>query len=236
MKVFGRLTRYFTKFEITLYCTSVALIFVSFFIAGTRNYLTMTASLIGATALIFLAKGNVAGQVLTVIFSVLYGIISVSFSYYGEMLTYLCMTAPIAVASIVTWLKNPSDGKKAEVKINKMRVGEVLFMFAAGAVVTAAFYFILEYFHTANLFFSTVSVTTSFIASYLSMRRSEYYALAYAANDIVLIVLWVMASITDITYLSMVICFAVFLTNDIYGFINWSKMKKNQNAATAAKL
>ena len=57
---------------------------------------------------------------------------------------------------------------------------------------------------------------------------SSYFALAYAANDIVLIVLWVLAAISDISYLSVIVCFAAFLVNDIYGFINLLKMKKRQ--------
>ena len=63
------------------------------------------------------------------------------------------------------------------------------------------FYFFLEYFNTANIVPSTVSVTTSFLAVYLTFRRSPYFALAYAANDIVLIVLWVLASICDARYI-----------------------------------
>ncbi len=63
---------------------------------------------------------------------------------------------------------------------------------------------------------------------YLTFRRSAYFALAYAANDVVLIVLWTMATLTDVSYLSVVICFAVFLINDIYGFISWSRMRKRQ--------
>ena len=58
--------------------------------------------------------------------------------------------------------------------------------------------------------------------------RSPYYAIAYAGNDIVLIVLWVLASIQDISYLPMVLCFVMFFANDIYGFINWKRMRKRQ--------
>ena len=54
-------------------------------------------------------------------------------------------------------------------------------------------------------------------------------ALAYAANDVVLIVLWIMATAVDISYLSVVVCFAVFLINDLYGFLNWLKMEKRQS-------
>ena len=103
-------------------------------------------------------------------------------------------------------------------------------MFLAAAVVTGAFYFILKALHTANLGFSTLSVTTSFLASYLTFRRSPYYALAYAANHLVLIVLWALAAIADLRYLSMVFCFAMFFANDLYGFYSWQKMKKRQSA------
>ena len=94
--------------------------------------------------------------------------------------------------------------------------------------VTAAFYGVLRAFDTANLLPSTLSVTTSFAAVYLTFRRSPYFALAYAANDVVLILLWVLAAAEDVAYLSVVICFALFLVNDVYGFISWKRMEKRQ--------
>lgn len=220
--------RYFEKAEIALWCISVLLITVSFCLFDRNNYLTLAASVIGVTSLIFNAKGNPFGQVLMIIFSLLYGFISFTFSYYGEMITYLGMTAPMAAFSLISWLKNPFSKGKAEVKINRLKLKEILFMVFLTAIVTAFFYFILLYFNTANIIPSTISVTTSFLAVYLTFRRSAYYAVAYAANDVVLIVLWILATLSDVSYLSVVICFAVFLVNDIYGFINWSKMQKRQ--------
>ena len=76
---------------------------------------------------------------------------------------------------------------------------------------------------------STISVFTSFLAASLMLFRSKYYALAYASNDIVLIILFILASIENISYIPMVICFIIFLINDLYGFINWTKMSKKQN-------
>ena len=223
-----RLTSYFTKTEIFIWTVSVIFITVSFILFDKENYLTLIASLIGVTSLIFNAKGNPIGQVLMIIFSIIYGIISFSFSYYGEMITYLGMTLPMAAFALVSWLKNPYKGKHSEVKVNSITKREIAFMVILTLIVTAVFYVILKYLNTANLFFSTTSVTTSFIAAYLTFRRSPYFALAYASNDIVLIILWIMATITDISYLSVVICFIVFLVNDIYGFISWKKMQKKQ--------
>lgn len=220
---------YFSKGELILWGVSVLLIVTSFCIFDRENYLTLAASLIGAASLIFNAKGNPFGQLLMIVFSILYGIISLSFAYYGEMMTYLGMTAPMAVFALISWLRHPYKGNKAEVKVNRICGKEIVFMLLLTAVVTFAFYFILDAFETANLIPSTISVTTSFIAVYLTFRRSAYYAAAYAANDIVLIVLWVMATISDITYLSVVICFIMFLINDVYGFINWLKMRARQS-------
>lgn len=222
------LLNYFTRGELLLWCISVVLIVVSFWILDGENFLTLIASLIGVTSLIFNAKGNPFGQFLMIIFSMLYGIISFTFSYYGEMITYLGMTAPMAVFALISWLKNPYNGNKAEVKVNRLGKKEIAFMILLTVAVTYIFYFILSAFHTANLLPSTLSVTTSFVAVYLTFRRSFFYAAAYATNDLVLIVLWVLAALSNISYLSVVICFVMFLVNDIYGFINWSKMQKRQ--------
>lgn len=230
MGKFKKAMRYFTLGEKLLWGISVITIIAFFVIFDGENFLTLTASLIGVTSLILNAKGNPLGQLLMVIFSLLYGIISYSFRYYGEMLTYLGMTAPMAVFALISWLKNPYEGKKSEVKVNRISKWETIFMLALTCVVTLIFYFVLEYFNTQNLFFSTVSVTTSFLAVYLTFRRSAFYAIGYAANDIVLIILWIMASMADISYVSVVICFVVFFVNDLYGFISWQKMKIRQGA------
>lgn len=224
------LKTYFTKGEMLLWFSSMTVILISFFAFDSYGCLKPAASLIGVTSLIFIAKGNPFGQLLMIIFSIIYGIISFSFAYYGEMITYVGMTAPMAFFSMIEWLRHPYGNKKSEVSVQCINKKQVPLIFLITALVTLVFYYILKYFHTANIIPSTISVTTSFIAVYLTFLRSPLYAVGYAANDIVLIILWSMASITDISYLSVAVCFAVFLVNDIYGFISWSKMAKRQGA------
>lgn len=220
-----------TKFEKGLWLTSLTIVLVSYLLSylfsGNGDLLNLVASLIGVTALIFVAKGHVLGQLLTVVFSVFYGIISVFFTYYGEMITYLFMTTPMAIVAAIEWIKNPYKDTR-EVKVHKVTKKQLAFMWLSTFLVTVLFYFILMALNTANLFFSTVSITTSFVASYLTFLRSPYYAIGYSANDIVLIVLWILASVENISYLPMVACFIMFLFNDLYGFYNWRKMQKRQ--------
>ena len=219
---------YFTRTEKILWCSSVLLITGSFITFGGDGVLTLIASIIGVTSLIFAAKGNPVSPALMIVFSVLYGIISYSFSYYGEMLTYLGMTAPMSAFALVSWLRNPSGKGRAQVKVNRITGGEFALILLITAAVTVFFYFVLRHFNTANLLPSTVSVATSFLAAALTFRRSPYFALAYASNDAVLILLWALAALKDISYLSVLICFLVFLVNDLYGFVSWLKMEKNQ--------
>ena len=225
-----KLTAYFSKGELALWSSSAGLIVISFFLFDRATFMTLAASLIGTTSLIFNAKGNPIGQALMVIFSLLYGAISYTFSYFGEMITYLGMTGPMALFALISWLRNPYNGNHAEVAVNRLEKKELAFMYALTAAVTVGFYFILDHFDTANMIPSTLSVTTSFIAVYLTFHRSPYFALAYAANDVVLIVMWTMAAAEDISYLSVIICFVMFLVNDLYGFVSWKRMEKRQMA------
>ena len=224
-----KIKNYFSKNDIALWSTSVILIITSFYLFDKENHLTLCASLIGVTSLIFNAKGNPFGQLLMVVFSLLYGIISYTFSYYGEMITYLGMTMPMAIFALISWLRNPFNGNKAEVKVNSITRKETILMWLITILITIIFYFILEHFNTTNIVPSTLSVTTSFLAVYLTFRRSPYFAIAYAANDIILIILWFLASRCDIRYISVVVCFVAFFINDIYGYISWQKIKIRQN-------
>ena len=220
-----------TKFEKGLWLISLAVTLLSYVLSylfsGGGDLLNLIASLIGVTALIFVAKGLVLGQLLTVVFSVFYGIISVLFAYYGEMITYLFMTTPMAIVAAVEWIKNPYKDT-LEVKIHKVTKKQLVVMWLLALLVTVLFYFILKALNTTNLVFSTISITTSFIASYLTFLRSPYYAIGYSANDVVLIILWILASVENISYLPMVACFIMFLFNDLYGFYNWRRMQKRQ--------
>lgn len=216
-----------SKAEKTRWIISLITIILSPYLFSERDTLTIIASAIGATALIFVGKGDAIGQLLTIIFAVIYAIISFRFHYYGEMITYVGMTAPSALWAMIVWLKNPYSAR--EVKVGKMTKAKWCLLAVSAVIVTLIMWRVLVYFNTANILFSTISVTTSYLASMLTVLRSPYYAVCYAANDIILIVLWTLASMADISYFPMVLCFLIFLINDLYGFINWKRMKNRQD-------
>ena len=215
--------------ERIFWIVSLIIVTLSNFFSGDFNILTLAAALIGVTAVLFGAKGNVWGQILISVFAILYGIISWQNRYWGEMITYLGMSLPMALWSIYTWIRNPSSENTAEVKINKLNAKNYILLISSGVAVTIGFYFLLKFFDTPNLIFSTLSIITSFFAAALTMLRSSYFAMWYAMNDVILIVLWVMASIANPVYIPVIANFVVFLFHDLYGFYSWKKREKTQN-------
>lgn len=218
--------RNFTKRDWLLWIGSLLIVGISNALSPEFDILILVAALIGVTSLIFAAKGNVWAQILMVIFSILYGIISFRFRYWGEMMTYLGMTLPMAVWSAVVWFRNPAEGDGSEVKISMMNTRKWVMLILATIVVTVLFYYILLFFETPNIVFSTLSVTTSFMAASLTLLRSSYYALFYALNDLVLIVLWIFATLKNPVYFPVIINFVIFFINDMYGFVSWKKREK----------
>ena len=156
MKSFKSAMKYFSLGEILLWSFSVILIVMSFCLFDKENYLTLAASLIGVTSLIFNVKGNSIGQVLMIVFSLLYVYISHAFGDYGEMLTYVCMSMPMAIFALISWLKNSYKGNKPEVKVNRLKKNEPIVMWLAAAVITLIFYFILKAFNTKNIIPGTI--------------------------------------------------------------------------------
>ena len=223
--------RNLTRFEWNLWVGSMLVILVSFLMGGEPRAVTILASLVGVTALIFTAKGDAIGQLIMLLFSLLYAVVSFELAYYGEMITYLGMTAPMSFLAMVTWLKHPYETGKSEVTVSTITKKQIAQMTIYAILTTFSFYFILKYFNNSSLMLSTLSITTSFVACYLTYCRSYYYALAYALNDLVLIVLWTIATIGERVYLPMIACFVMFFCNDIYGFYNWKKMNLRQMEA-----
>lgn len=220
-----------SKKEWGIWMVSLFAVIVSNTVSGEVDWLTLSATMVGVTSLIFAAKGDVWAPILMILFCILYGVISWRFCYWGELITYLGMSLPMAIWSTITWMKNPSAENGSAVEIQKLNRKHIIALVCFSAIVTVGFYLLLQRLHTPNLIFSTISITTSFLAASLTMLRSSYYALGYAINDLVLIVLWTLASMENPAYIPVLVNFVVFFVNDIYGFISWRKREKRQNLA-----
>lgn len=214
----------FTKFEWCLWIGSVIAITSAHFATGSSDWLSLAVSLVGVTSLIFAARGDPFAPVLFIAFAIMYAVKSYLVGYYGEMIIYLCMQLPVSILSLISWWKNQNNNH--QVSVGRISVKKVIVMLALDIAVTTLFYFLLKYLNTVNYVTGTVSVATSFAALFLMTLRIPQYALAFILNDLVMIVLWSVMLATDISHVSLVVCFSIFLINDTYTFLSWLRRSK----------
>ena len=216
-------------FEKIFLVSSILIITICFLLTNDKSILTLLTSIFGILTVLCGAKGLILAPIINIIYNVIYTTISISQHYYGEAIIYIFLMMPINIITIVSWLKNKSKENKNIVKINKIKTKEYICLFITTILLTIGFYFLLKVLNTNELIISTISLVTSIIASYLMLRRSSNYAIAYILNDIILITLWsISVKNNGAKYLPIVITFIVFFINDIYGFTSWKKREKNQ--------
>lgn len=213
--------------DLLFWSLSTAAIVLSYFLYPTGDFVSVIGSVVGVTALIYIAKGVVMGQFFSLAFCLFYGIYSLFFAYYGESVTYLGMSAPAAVFSIISWIRNPYRDS-GRVKVSRLGLGRMMLTVLACVPVTVLFWFVLRALGTAQPVVSTFSIATSFLAAALSFQRSSFFALAYAVNDVVLILLWGREYLSDPSVLPVIVCFASFLFNDIRTFVSWQRLHREQ--------
>lgn len=218
------------KREWALWIISLTVVAVTSLMAPDVHPVTFAGTLVGVTALIFMARGDVWGQILSAAFGVLYAIASWELRYWSEVITYLGMSLPMSLMAIVSWLRHPFADTQ-EVTVARLKPWQRLLGAAATAVATTVFFFVLRAFATPHLPVATLSIATSFLAAYLTFMRSAWYAMAYAANDVVLMALWTLTTLADPAYAPMIACFGMFLINDLYAWISWRTRERRQRAA-----
>lgn len=194
------------------------------------NLIVLFNSIFGILTVFFLAKGKVIGNVLGIVQCILYVIVSYFNKFYGEIILCCFITIPLYVVTIITWLKNLSNKDKV-VQVNKsLSSTEWVVSLLIVALISFGLYFLLDYFNTAYLIVSTFSVFSCIMAGYLAVRRSEYNFIFYILNNIVCICLWLFVIIqnNDLSYVSIVVQYTMFLILNIVGTCNWLKLKKIQ--------
>lgn len=178
-----------------------------------------------------LAKGKVFGHIVGIIATLLYIIVSIQVAYYGEVLLSAAITIPMSIWAFVEWFKNKRmDKSQGEVVVIKaVRAKELLILLASQIALFPALYFLLKAFGTEFLAVSTLSVSANIIATYLLIRRSDLNWCVWVANSLITLSLWMYLTIVkDISYITLAIMSLFLFVNNIYGFINWQRLKKSQ--------
>ncbi|MBR5419476.1 nicotinamide mononucleotide transporter [Candidatus Saccharibacteria bacterium] len=215
-----------TKFEKAFAALgTIAAVALTFIFKG--EIVNLTYTLMHFWTALLLVKGKYACYIIGLISTFFYAYISFSNQYYGETIIAMCLTLPMMVFGLINWLKH--QDKKKTVIVKKVSLKELFILILSQIVLSVAYYYLLKSFNTSNLIISTANVAIAFIASYLAARRSDYGFIAYIINDLMLVILWGTLLLGgNIGVITVLLCPVLLLITDIYGVINWQKIKKRQ--------
>ena len=188
------------------------------------------SSTFGVVGVLFLTKVNVVGIFVGIVQIVFYSIISYLNGFYGEMVNNLCVTLPLYIANLITWLKNLYS-KNGQVKINSsISWKEVVAAIGVVVILSVGMFFVLDYFNTTMVFVSTLSFTFNTLAIYFLARRSSLNFVFYIFNNIANFTMWGTLIITthDLSMLITLINVVVYFLLNCYGLFNWFMTRKKQ--------
>lgn len=188
------------------------------------------SSTLGVVGVLFLTKVNVVGIFVGIVQIVFYSIISYLNGFYGEMVNNLCVTLPLYIANLITWLKNLYS-KNGQVKINSsISWKEVVAAIGVVVILSVGMFFVLDYFNTTMVFVSTLSFTFNTLAIYFLARRSSLNFVFYIFNNIANFTMWGTLIITthDLSMFITLINVVVYFLLNCYGLYNWFMTRKKQ--------
>ena len=192
------------------------------------DILTTSCSIIDILAMLLIAKGKNIGQLLGILITVLYSIVSFKNGFYGEVIIYIFMMLPMYLIGIVSWIKHKNKETNS-VEINNIYKSEWIIVSIVSVIVFTGVYYLLKAFNTNELLVSTLSVLASLFGIYFQIRRSRYAFIFYIINDIILAILWGIPIINgDFSLLPIFLDPVINFLNDTYGFYNWTRLEKKQ--------
>lgn len=192
-------------------------------------------SMISLLSVFLLSKGLLIAPFCLIVSYVMYAIQSYYNALYGEAILNMFILLPIQVITIILWFrKHRAKNKQStqSVIVNDIKIKEWLCIIVATLALGVAAYFGLQALNTNYLILSTFTFVLPIVANYLILRGSLYQFVVYTIVNFFLIAIWLLPIFQGLpqgaNFVPMAVSFVSFTISDIYGLINWIKLRKQQ--------
>jgi len=184
------------------------------------------------------ANGNKFGMLVVIISSLLYVVNCFFYKIYGEIFVNVFLYIPIYIFSFVSFYKNTNkENKKDEfLEVKKLGVLKLLLCVLILLAGTAVLWLILKVINSAFPLVNAVSIVAFLIAMVIRLLRYIEFWWFDTLGNIFNVVLWVLASVSDISSLPFVLSSVSSMFNAIYGYIIWKKLYRKSQASRGVLL
>lgn len=182
----------------------------------------------GIVNLVLCAKGNIWNYAFGIVYNAIYVYIAWHTKLYADSAIYLLYYLPMQFIGWAQWKKNQNQESGA-VKATHLTGKMALALLAAAAVLIPLFAWILGLpaIGDSQPWLDSVTTVISILAMFMMVRAIAEQWYIWIVLDAVQTVKWLIATIRGEEHAAlMLVMFAFFLANAVYGLIQWNGLAK----------
>ena len=185
----------------------------------------------GIINLVLCAKGNIWNYAFGIIYNAIYVYIAWHSKLYADSAIYLLYYLPMQFVGWAQWKKNQNQESGA-VNAQHLTSKMALMLLAAAAVLIPFFAWILGLpaIGDSQPWLDSVTTVVSILAMFMMVKAIAEQWYIWIILDAVQTVKWLIATIRGDQHAAlMLVMFAFFLANAIYGLIQWNGLAKRSS-------
>ena len=186
----------------------------------------------GIVNLVLCAKGNIVNYIFGIIYNAIYVYIAWKTRLYADAAIYLVYYLPMQFVGWATWKKNQNQDSGA-VNVVHLTRKMALSLLAAAAVLIPLFAWILGLpaIGDSQPWLDSVTTVISILAMFMMVRAIAEQWYIWIVLDAVQTIKWLIATIRGEEHAAlMLVMFAFFLANAVYGLIQWNRLARQASA------
>jgi len=182
----------------------------------------------GIVNLVLCAKGNIWNYIFGIVYNAIYVYISWKSKLYADSAIYLLYYLPMQFVGWYNWKKN-RDQESGAVNVVHLTRRTALILLAAAAVLIPLFAWILGLpaIGDSQPWLDATTTVISILAMYMMVKAIAEQWYIWIVLDAVQVVKWTVATVNGEPHAAlMLVMFAFFLANAVYGLIQWNRLAR----------
>ena len=182
----------------------------------------------GIINLVLCAKGNIWNYAFGIVYNAIYVYIAWHSKLYADSAIYLLYYLPMQFVGWITWKKNQNQDSRAVNAVHLSR-RQAIALLAAAAILIPFFAWLLArpFIGDSQPWLDAVTTVVSILAMYMMVKAIAEQWYIWIVLDAVQVVKWTIATVRGEAHAAlMLVMFAFFLANAIYGLIQWNRLAR----------
>lgn len=205
------------------------------------DFLALTTTITGVLSGIYTARGELGAFTWGVVNTFTYIFVAWHSQIYGQAILYIFFETPMQIVSYFIWKRNMKKSDAATVEPRKLDLKKWIVLIILFVIVWAAYGTFINY--LPEIFktdfsliikrdplyivdsLSTTLTITAVILTCMRFIEQWYFWIASSTIGIILFIMSLCVSSFSLNSLSAMIMWAEILSNSLYGFIIWKKLR-----------